>query len=139
VSCELTTGEVEFIDKTIADLKAENEQLEQEMMTRCGECDAMLDCDECLRADASQKAMRALRYENERLSGELDAEHALAETLGHSHEQVQAENAKLRKFACSLMGHVCRECTERVCEYENEFVTCTWMERARELGIEVDG
>ena len=47
--------------------KAENERLEQEMMTRCGECVAMLDCDECLRADADHKARKALAYKNEKL------------------------------------------------------------------------
>ena len=55
-------------------LRDENERLEQEMMTRCGECVAMLDCDECLRADADHKARKALAYENERLRDELEDE-----------------------------------------------------------------
>lgn len=50
-----------------AKLREENGRLEQEMMTRCGECEAMLDCDECLRADASQKERKRLDYENAKL------------------------------------------------------------------------
>lgn len=33
----------------------------------CDECAAMLDCDECLRADASQKERKRLDYENAKL------------------------------------------------------------------------
>lgn len=34
---------------------------------KCETCEAMLDCDECLRADASQKERRRLDYENAKL------------------------------------------------------------------------
>ena len=34
---------------------------------KCESCEAMLDCDECLRADASQKERKRLDYENAKL------------------------------------------------------------------------
>ena len=34
---------------------------------KCETCEAMLDCDECLRADASQKERKRLDYENAKL------------------------------------------------------------------------
>ncbi len=53
----------------IDQLKAENERLRQELegAPRCSTCDAMLDCDECLRADASQKERKRLAYENAKM------------------------------------------------------------------------
>lgn len=35
--------------------------------SKCDTCEAMLDCDECLRADASHKELRGLQAENEEL------------------------------------------------------------------------
>ena len=35
--------------------------------SKCDTCEAMLDCDECVRADASHKELRGLQAENEKL------------------------------------------------------------------------
>ena len=35
--------------------------------SKCDTCEAMLDCDECTRADASHKELRGLQAENEKL------------------------------------------------------------------------
>jgi len=35
--------------------------------SKCDTCEAMLDCDECLRADASHKELRGLQAENAKL------------------------------------------------------------------------
>lgn len=37
------------------------------LIERCDGCEAMLDCDECLRADSSQKERKRLGYENAKL------------------------------------------------------------------------
>lgn len=37
------------------------------LIERCDGCEAMLDCDECLRADSSQKERKRLDYENAKL------------------------------------------------------------------------
>ena len=41
--------------------------------------------------------------EADKLREELEAEHALAETLGHYHEDAKAENAKLRELVLCLL------------------------------------
>lgn len=54
-------------------LQAENVKLREELdcclklAPKCDECEAMLDCWECLRADSSQKERKRLDYENEKL------------------------------------------------------------------------
>lgn len=62
--------------KNVADLQEaldENAKLRDELdfclkyAPNCDECAAMLDCDECLRADASQKERKRLDYENDKL------------------------------------------------------------------------
>lgn len=55
--------------------------------------------------DGYEQALNALEEaeaENTKLRKELEAEHALAETLGHHHEYIQAENAKLRELVKSM-------------------------------------
>lgn len=47
-----------------------------------------------------------MEAENAKLLKELEAEHALAETLGHYHEHAQAENAKLREDVDRLIQAV---------------------------------
>lgn len=42
--------------------------------------------------------------ENVKLLKELEAEHVLAETLGHYHEDVKAENEKLRKLVQGFLS-----------------------------------
>ena len=54
-------------------LEAENAELRDELdfclkhVPNCDECEAMLDCDECLRANSSQKERKRLDYENGQL------------------------------------------------------------------------
>ena len=60
-------------DREMERLEAENAKLRDELdfclkyAPNCDECAAMLDCDECLRADASQKERKRLDYENDKL------------------------------------------------------------------------
>ena len=70
-----------YFDKENADimfqymdaLEAENAKLQEELdlclrlAPDCDGCEAMLDCDECLRADSSQKERKRLDYENAKL------------------------------------------------------------------------
>ena len=46
MACNLTTGEVEYIDKTIADLQAENAKL-RELVRTFYHCTTSGECDEC--------------------------------------------------------------------------------------------
>ena len=48
---------------------AENDKLREELVDapKCEACEAMLDCDECLRADGSHKERRQLSSENAKL------------------------------------------------------------------------
>ena len=80
--------------------------------------------------DGYEQALNALEEaeaENTKLRKELDAEHALAETLGHFHEHAQAENAKLRELLAELYEEECDECDR-----------WKYRDRMRELGVEVD-
>ena len=55
---------------------------------------------------------------------------------------LMTENAKLRELVRDVMPIVCNGCRERLCEMpkeEHPFVTCSFADRMRELGIEVDG
>lgn len=45
-----------------------------------------------------QDGLRAAETDKDKLAKELEAEHALAETLGHYYELAQTENTKLRKL-----------------------------------------
>ena len=58
----------------IADrIEAENRKLQAKVdlllvdSAACFDCEAMLDCDECLRADASHKELKGLKAENDEL------------------------------------------------------------------------
>ena len=50
-------------------LMAENSKLREELADapKCETCEAMLDCDECLRADGSHRERRRLRADNAKL------------------------------------------------------------------------
>ena len=54
---------------SLENLEAENAKLREELADapKCETCEAMLDCDECLRADGSQKERRRLSAENAKL------------------------------------------------------------------------
>lgn len=63
----------DYATRKIVELQTENAKLRDELdfclkyVPKCDECAAMLDCDECLRADASQKERKRLDYENDSL------------------------------------------------------------------------
>lgn len=61
--------------KIADEVDAENAKLREKLTTspQCETCEAMLDCDECLRADGSHKERRRLSAENAKLR-ELVAE-----------------------------------------------------------------
>ena len=68
--------------------------------------------------------------ENAKLRKELEAEHALAETLGHYYELEQAENTKLREACAELL--VMAE------QHNPEWLHWPEMhEKLRKLGVEV--
>lgn len=56
-------------DKCINDLGSKNAKLRKELANapKCEACEAMLDCDECLRSDGSHKERRRLSAENAKL------------------------------------------------------------------------
>lgn len=97
----------------LEEAETENAKLRKELADtpKCETCEAMLDCDECLRADGSHKERRRL----------------------------SAENAKLRELAqradrllTDLFSHIdYSRCTALE-------AVATWRVRARELGVEVD-
>lgn len=63
----------------------------------------------------------------------LNAEHLVR-------QNVERENAKLRELVRDIMPIVCHGCYERLCEMpkeEHPFVTCSFDDRMRELGVEV--
>lgn len=99
-------------------VEAENAKLrELAGVPKCEECEAMLDCDECLRADASQKERKRLDYENAKLR-----------------ELVRA------LYYCTTSGE-CDECTVNgggAVHLMPDTICDTMHDRMRELGIEVD-
>lgn len=75
----------------------------------------------CVPDDYTAKLMAEvarLQGENAKLLKELEAEHALAETLGHYHEDAKAENAKLRRERDTLRSKFKMSQTMRHAEYE---------------------
>ena len=106
------SGEYMTVLASIAEsIEAENAKLRDELANapKCEECEAMLDCDECLRADGSHKERRRL----------------------------SVENAKLRELVCE--AHSCKTnegcCEDCYCDEG----CCPIERRMQELGIEVDG
>jgi hypothetical protein len=59
----------QFVGITYEELLAENAMLWEELAVspQCETCEAMLDCDECLRADDSVKERKGLDFENAKL------------------------------------------------------------------------
>ena len=98
----------------IDELCRENEKLMGELADapKCDACEAMLDCDECLRADGSHKERRRL----------------------------SAENAELRELVADMM-QAWWACDDEVCPRHDERCEkgkyCAFDECAQELGIEV--
>ena len=84
--------------------------------SKCDTCEAMLDCDECLRADASHKELRGLQAENERLR----------ELCRHLYACNQYCDREESDGGCSACSYQLLECD------------CGFEELLLELGIEVD-
>lgn len=105
-------AEIAELEGTIECLKG----LAEANYERCDTCEAMLDCDECTRADASHKELRGLQAETK----------ALRELCRHL-------------YICNLYcdreesGGGCSACPYQPPEHE-----CGFEERLLELGIEVD-
>lgn len=54
-------------------------------------------------------------------------------------DSLHRENAKLRELVRDVMPIVCNGCHERLCEMpkeEHPFVTCSFADRMRELGVD---
>lgn len=82
--------------------------------SKCDTCEAMLDCDECLRADASHKELRGLQAKNKRLR-----------------ELVRD------MYKAFMHGNCYRWCEfKEPCNYISDG-RCQWYDRMRELGCEV--
>ena len=75
-----------------------------------------------------------LEAENAKLLKEPEAEHALAETLGHCYEMMQAENAKLRELVRHLYEY--RQLYFKTGIYPTDHGVTE--QRMRDLGVEVD-
>lgn len=75
-----------------------------------------------------------LEDENDKLMKELEAEHALAEQLGHYHEDAKAENEKLlallQDVAICACGRYCYGCP-------HQYDGCDRDKRLKAEGIEV--
>ena len=82
-----------------------------------------------------QKEVLRLKADNSKLQEELEAEHTLAETLGHFHEAAKAENEKLRALlqdvAICACGHYCYGCP-------HQYDGCDRDKRLKAEGIEVN-
>ena len=100
----------------------ENAKLREELadMPKCAECEAMLDCDECLRVDASQKERKRVDYENAELRELVRDMNACIEALCS-----MVENSP----GCSMC--LTNQDEEKPCAAAD--VYC----RMRELGVEV--
>ena len=86
----------------------------------------------------------ALTAMNVHLQKELEAEHALAETLGHDCERLKDENTSLRELVRDMWSgmcgyaHDCRNCEHYELYEGQSFVgKCEYYRRMCELGIEV--
>lgn len=111
---------VDHLGKKISALEDENAKLRDELANapKCEACEAMLDCDECLRADGSHKERRRL----------------------------SAESAKLRELMrimayCNQFRRDCDGCSMNgAAGIITERAGCDeLLARLRDLGVEVDG
>ena len=141
MSCELTTDEVAYIDKRIAELQAENERLLDELADERAETEWMHEflgrMAERIRGDADVHNLVGyvdkIDAENAKLLMRLNAEHLVR-------QNVERENAKLRELVRDMA-----ECMDnsqprcKKCKFRE--LNCQWFEfddRMRELGVEVD-
>lgn len=97
--------------------------------SKCDTCEAMLDCDECLRADASHKELRGLQAENDKLR-EL-----VRDAWGNGHPDRSCGDCDIRDE--------CHDDIERlrkdgVLRFSRCLFELRIEDRMRELGIEVE-
>lgn len=127
-----------------AKLKAENEKLKTECYRWHFEARrAQYDWGESFKQSYRRKNEIAdLKAENDKLRNELNAEHALAETLGHFHEAAKAENEKLRLLVrgldyCSdeLNSAECERCP--LYDPADSILEPKCVRMMREMGIEM--
>lgn len=129
----------------MADMLDKNARLRKELASvpKCETCDAMLDCDECLRADGSHKERRRFSAENAKLIEIIaDLEDMLpkSERL-HIHESVNAianDNAKLRELLRDMWNYITEPVGKRNNLKERLARLDDIGDRMRELGIEVE-
>jgi len=102
------------------DLQAENAKLREELadMSKCETCEAMLDCDECLRADDSQKERKRIDFENAKLR-------ELVRELWEGYQDPPCEDCPYKDTP------TCADCS--ICAREATVIDCM-----RELGVWVD-
>ena len=62
-------GMLSVVSRRIAEIEEGNAKLREKLADapKCETCEAMLDCDECLRADDSQKERKSIAFENAKL------------------------------------------------------------------------
>lgn len=101
-SLDLALDSKRIAERRVTELLAENAKLREELADapKCETCEAMLDCDECLRADGSHKERRRLSAENARLRSELESVGTASYLYGRS--DLKAENAKLRELVALM-------------------------------------
>lgn len=111
-------------------LMAQNAKLREELADapKCETCEAMLDCDECLRADVSHKERRRLSAENARLRSEFESVGIASYLYGRS--DLKSENDKLRELAVEMYWDLVAEMPESLLIHRKQ--------QLKELGIEVD-
>ena len=105
-------------DRRIDALGAENAKLREELANapKCEACEAMLDCDECLRADGSHKERRRLSIENARLR-------ELVRDMWEGYNDPRCEECHLKDTPTCANCHICAR-------------EAAVIDRMRELGIE---
>lgn len=128
---------------------AESAKLREELADapKCDACEAMLDCDECLRADGSHKERRRLSAENAKLREQLEYALQTSRARLETIDRLKAENAKLRTALTAVLQ--CSGITKRdkgcdacpMYDKEKEYVWagdwCGIKRFIRKLGIEV--
>jgi hypothetical protein len=125
---------------------AENAKLREELAgaPKCETCEAMLDCDECLRADVSHKERRQLSVDNAKLREQAARLFDRAVELVAENAKLRAENAKLLDMRDTWtendakLRELVRDMYEMAYpEYPSAFAAA-FADRMRELGVDAD-
>ena len=133
----ILAGIVVKLEDAIERLEAENAKLRDELdfclkhAPNCDGCEAMLDCDECLRADSSQKERKRLDYENVKLR-ELVRDmygYAVNREMELCNACVEADGDYAGCNACDEYDGACGIAKKRFEEL--------YADHMRELGVEV--